>query len=124
MTPHECSPRDLARKIEELAREHPCFSQVTTIVDVMCGYMCAIARLQEMNQDAARTQQTMTFSYKNYRGELSSRHVRPLGPPRWGTSEWYPEPQWLLMAWDLDKGAAREFALDNIDKSTIKQFDR
>lgn len=40
--------------------------------------------------------------------------MRTVAPPftlRHGTSQWYPVPQWLLMAWDLDKQDWREFAL-------------
>ena len=30
---------------------------------------------------------------------------------RFGSTQWHPEPQWLLQAWDVDKDAERDFAL-------------
>lgn len=47
--------------------------------------------------------------YTNYRGETSERTITPIRP--WfGSTEWHPEPQWLLRAYDHDKGAERDFA--------------
>lgn len=55
----------------------------------------------------------LDFSYTNYRGEKSVRHVHVINL-RWGATEWHPEPQWLLKAYDLDKGAVREFAVKDM----------
>lgn len=55
----------------------------------------------------------LTFTYRNWRGEVSERHVRIIGI-RFGSSEWHPEPQLLLRAFDLDKGEEREFAVNDI----------
>lgn len=46
----------------------------------------------------------MTFDYTNWKGHTGSRCVeaREL---RYGTSEWYPQPCWLLQGIDLDKNA-------------------
>lgn len=55
----------------------------------------------------------MRFNYVNYRGEVSQRTVTPVSY-RFGVSQWYPEPQWLMMALDHDKNQPREFALDNM----------
>ncbi len=52
----------------------------------------------------------LTFWYRNYRGEEGPRRVRPLGL-RYGTSQWHKEPQWLMIAIDLEKNAEREFAM-------------
>lgn len=49
-------------------------------------------------------------AYTNYRGETSERTIRPMYP-WYGSTEWHPEPQWLLRAFDFDKGAERDFAL-------------
>lgn len=47
--------------------------------------------------------------YTNYRGETSERTITPIRP--WfGSTEWHPQPQWLLRAYDHDKGAERDFA--------------
>jgi hypothetical protein len=50
------------------------------------------------------------FVYRNYRGEIGVRAVLPISV-RFGSTEWHPEPQWLLLADDTEKGAAREFAM-------------
>ena len=55
----------------------------------------------------------VTFTYKNYRGETSIRVVRPI-MIAFGTTDFHPEPQWLLYAWDLNKAAERVFAMKDI----------
>jgi predicted DNA-binding transcriptional regulator YafY len=51
--------------------------------------------------------------YRNYRGETAVRQIVPFSI--WfGSTEWHPEPQWLLEALDLDKKAKRSFALKDI----------
>lgn len=58
----------------------------------------------------------LTFTYKNYRGEISRRRIRPSGMEiRFGSTEWHPEPQLLMLAYDLDKESFREFAVRDID---------
>lgn len=57
---------------------------------------------------AAAAQITMT--YRNWRGEVAQRTIRPVA--LWfGKTDWHPEPGWLLSAWDCDKGERRDFAL-------------
>jgi len=53
------------------------------------------------------------FTYRNHRGVSGVRRVIPI-EPRFGTTEWHPEPQWLLRAFDLDKQSEREFAMSEI----------
>lgn len=55
-------------------------------------------------------EQPIMLSYKNYREEISTRTITPI-KPWYGSTEWHPEPQWLLKAFDHDKGAERDFAL-------------
>ncbi|MDR6431282.1 hypothetical protein [Brucella pseudogrignonensis] len=50
------------------------------------------------------------ISYTNYRGENSIRTITPI-KPWYGSTEWHPEPQWLLTAFDHEKQANRDFAL-------------
>jgi hypothetical protein len=50
------------------------------------------------------------FWYCNHRGDEGYRNVTPLGI-RFGSSDYYPERQWLLRGFDNDKGAEREFAM-------------
>lgn len=52
----------------------------------------------------------LMLTYRNWRGEVSDRTIIPRGV--WhGSTEWHPEPQWLLTAWDAEKNADRDFAL-------------
>ena len=51
--------------------------------------------------------------YTNYRGETARRRIVP-GSLRYGSTEYHPEPQWLLEAFDLEKKAERTFAMHDI----------
>lgn len=51
--------------------------------------------------------------YTNWRGETAWRRIVPRGL-RFASTEWHPEPQWLLDAWDVEKGAERSFALRDV----------
>jgi predicted DNA-binding transcriptional regulator YafY len=56
----------------------------------------------------------MIFWYKNHRGEERYRRVQPIRI-YYGRTDYYPEPQWLLAADDLEKdGEYRVFALAQI----------
>lgn len=55
----------------------------------------------------------VTFTYKNYRGEISVRLVRPI-MISFGATGFHPEPQWLLHGWDINKDAERTFAMKDI----------
>jgi hypothetical protein len=50
------------------------------------------------------------FQYTNYRGETAMRAVL-LIRIEFGSTEWHPEPQWLLHGVDVDKAMSRTFAL-------------
>ena len=63
------------------------------------------------------TDDYISLNYTNYRGELSSRQIRP-EKLYFGSTEYHPEPQWLLEAHDLGKGAKRVFALKDCDFTT------
>lgn len=61
-----------------------------------------------------------TLTYRNYRGEVSERTITPKHV--WfGSTEWHPEPQWLLTAFDHDKGADRDFALNDFGAAVPTQ---
>jgi hypothetical protein len=49
-------------------------------------------------------------SYLNYRNEISMRYIVPIAQ-RYGTSNWHKDPQWLMIAYDVEKKDYREFAL-------------
>jgi predicted DNA-binding transcriptional regulator YafY len=53
------------------------------------------------------------FTYTNHRGELAQRQVRPVGIVFTAT-EWRPEPQWLLNAFDMEKRVNRLFAMKDM----------
>lgn len=56
---------------------------------------------------------TLTFNYTNHRGERATRRVLPFEISR-HNSAYHGPMAWLLVAHDLDRGARREFALDDI----------
>lgn len=60
----------------------------------------------------------LTFPYTNYKGEFAIRTVIFSGI-EYGSNEWYPEPQWFIRTWDLDKNAPRSFALDRINPAQL-----
>jgi predicted DNA-binding transcriptional regulator YafY len=62
----------------------------------------------------AEEARSVKILYRNYKGEVSWRRIVPEGKLIWGTTEYYPETQWLLLAFDLDKDAERTFAFKNI----------
>lgn len=47
---------NMAQRIEELARAHPCWSQAHESVRVMTGYLRALHRLEEVNRSQAHEQ--------------------------------------------------------------------
>jgi hypothetical protein len=52
----------------------------------------------------------VALTYTNYKGETASRTITPRSI--WfGSTEWHPEPQYLVRAFDHDKQAERDFAL-------------
>ena len=55
----------------------------------------------------------ITFSYLNWRGEASQRHVETYRV-YWGATEWHPEPGWLLSAFDIEKREHRQFAMKDM----------
>lgn len=65
----------------------------------------------------ASNQRPITFLYTNWKGETSQRHVIPKFI-EFISTEWHPEPQWIMTAFDLDKKQDRGFAMKD-----MKQFD-
>jgi hypothetical protein len=71
---------------------------------------------------APQIKEALTFTYRNYRGEIAQRRVVPI-TVRWDATEWHPEPQWLLQAYDLDKCAIRDFAMADMVMGTTQAPD-
>lgn len=69
----------------------------------------------------------LEFVYHNWRGEVSARRVRPLRI-EFAATDWHPEQQWLLIAYDVEKGAERSFAIKDmigpawVDETIAKTF--
>lgn len=62
----------------------------------------------------------VSLTYTNWRGETSERTIKPRYV--WfGSTEWHPEPQWLLTAFDLEKNADRDFALKDFGQPPAPQ---
>lgn len=53
------------------------------------------------------------IDYTNHRGD---RDIRRIVPQRlwFGEAEWHPGKQWILDAWDMDRGAIRSFAMTGV----------
>jgi hypothetical protein len=70
-----------------------------------------IAKYQEIIRTRAPdATEAVVFWYQNYEGKEGYRRAVPISM-RFGTSEWHKKPQWLLLAFDEDKKANREFAV-------------
>lgn len=57
--------------------------------------------------------QTIRFQYKNWEGSVAIRAAQVVRLT-FGSTEWHPEPQWLLEARDVEKNALRLFALHDM----------
>lgn len=65
--------------------------------------------------DPRATDRVVTIVYTNYRGETSERRIIP--ERIWyGATDWHPEEQWLLEAFDVGRSARRSFALLDIHR--------
>lgn len=58
--------------------------------------------------------------YRNWRGEVGQRRILPR-QIEFKATEWHPEPQWIMHAWDLDKKEWRDFALKDMDFASSTQ---
>lgn len=58
----------------------------------------------------AQDDRVIQFEYTNHRGETAIRTIEPT-EIYFGSNEYYPEKQWLLRGYDLNKDNFRTFAL-------------
>ena len=58
--------------------------------------------------------EAIRLTYTNHRGEKTVRYIMP-SSIRFGTTEYHPEPQWLMTCWDFERGAPRTYALSDCD---------
>ena len=63
--------------------------------------------------DAKRVGRELRIRYRNWRGEESVRRIVP-DHIWYGADEWHPDHQWIMDAYDVDKGANRSFAVRDI----------
>lgn len=65
--------------------------------------------------DAAKT---VVIDYTNHAGKRQIRTIIPHEEDNlvFGSSEWHPEPQWLLNAFDIGKAADRTFAVSSLHR--------
>lgn len=61
----------------------------------------------------------ISFEYFNHRDDTATRTV-VFKSLEYGSNEWYPEPQWFMRCYDLDRGAERSFAILNITPGSLK----
>ena len=67
------------------------------------------------NSQSLDKQKIVKILYTNYRGETAVRLILP--DKIWfGKTEWHPDEQWLLDAYDIHKQAKRSFALREIQQ--------
>ena len=62
------------------------------------------------------TEEFVIIDYTNWLGVRAKRLIRPGGPEGTPTlefikTEWHPDKQWILNAWDVRKNAYRSFAM-------------
>ena len=57
----------------------------------------------------------LVFIYKNYKGSISERSVLP-SSSFYGITAYHTRPQWFLHAWDIEKKAYRDFAMQDIQR--------
>ena len=51
--------------------------------------------------------------YTNYKGETEVRRIIPK-EITFGSTQYHPEEQWLLVGYDVDKNAERTFAMKDV----------
>jgi hypothetical protein len=62
---------------------------------------------------------TLTGTYRNWRGVSGKRRLVPEAV-WYGSTDWHPEPGHMLRAFDVDKGAARDFCLADFEIKTLR----
>lgn len=65
------------------------------------------------------SKQHVKIDYTNHRGERAVRTIQPRAIA-FDMTEWHPDQQWLLEAYDVEKGAGRTFAMKDIHGWDVK----
>lgn len=53
------------------------------------------------------------IEYTNCQGKRAIRRIKPINM-KFGANQWHQEPQYLLLAYDYERDALREFAMKSI----------
>lgn len=61
----------------------------------------------------------IAFDYVNWQGVQGHRRAK-IEKVMFGSTEYHPEAEWLMEAWDLDKEAVRFFAMK--DMANVKEI--
>ncbi|MBR1654200.1 MAG: hypothetical protein IJ690_04540 [Clostridia bacterium] len=64
--------------------------------------------------------QRVIILYSNWKGDTSYRNIVPKSV-EFKSTEWHPEEQWILNAFDVDKQADRAFALKDIKEWSVQK---
>lgn len=62
--------------------------------------------------------QQIDFDYVNYKGNSERRSVK-VRYVEYGSTQWHPEPQFLLRAYDIGRGEERLFAMKDMTNVEI-----
>ncbi len=102
------SDNDFIRRGDALNAIKPIYGWSITAAE---GVWDAIAALPAVTAPVAMrpSDPAHIVEYTNYRGETARRVIIPIRM-WWGKTEWHPEEQWMLTAWDVEKNASRDFA--------------
>lgn len=78
--------------------------------DASAAFLLRLMGKESSERVLVQSDRIITRTYTNWCGETAERKIIPLRI--WfGATQWHPEPQWLLAAIDVEKGAERDFAL-------------
>lgn len=120
-----CAPRyevqggTVTRKLRDIIASQPAPTAYRAVPKFTSGRASDTA---PVGQPAQQVQPgaPITLTYTNWKGETAQRTIIPRRV-WWGSTEWHPEPQWLLTAFDVDKEAERDFALKDFGQPLTVQ---
>lgn len=106
---------DLAVLLKEFLTHVPDETPLKEQVVEMVGTIDPTTQVEvkQINGIAIRSYRQCEFVYKNYKGEVERRKVRPT-KFYYGTTEWYPIPGWLMEGLDIEKDVMRAFSCPNM----------
>lgn len=72
-----------------------------------------LSRLMSIARIGTPNPTPLEFVYRNWRGETATRRALPIRL-EYGSNEWHPEPQWLLVGIDVVTHQERSFAMKDM----------